>query len=87
MWSGTHLVTYTHTHTHIYASEQCAVIRSAPGHAGEGDEGREERDRGDIRRTTKKADLCVPALHSIPAALRQTVLAVGGQRILLVAVV
>lgn len=33
------------------------------------------------------ADLRVLAIHAIPAALRQTVLAVGGQRILLVAVV
>lgn len=33
------------------------------------------------------ADLRVLAIHTIPAALRQTVLAVGGQRILLVAVV
>lgn len=35
----------------------------------------------------KDADLCVLALHSIPAALRQTVLTVGRQRILLVTVV
>lgn len=33
----------------------------------------------------RPADLCVLAIHTIPAALRQTVLAVGGQRILLVA--
>lgn len=33
------------------------------------------------------ADLRVLAIHTIPAALRQTVLTVGGQRILLVAVV
>ena len=35
----------------------------------------------------RDADLCVLGLHSIPAALRQTVLTVGRQRILLVAVV
>lgn len=35
----------------------------------------------------KKADLSVFGLHSIPAALGQAVLAVGRQRILLVAVV
>lgn len=35
----------------------------------------------------RPADLCVLAIHTIPASLGQTVLAVGGQRILLVAVV
>lgn len=66
---------HAHTHTPFHNSER----------SSEEEEGRcEQRQK---LRQKKKADLSVLGLHSVPAALRQTVLAVGGQRVLLIAVV
>lgn len=76
MWSGTHLVTYTHRHG--YQNSEQEVLPSQ--------EVREE-ERGRESCDGLNADLRVLAFHSVPAALGQAVLAVVGQGVLIVAVV